>query len=191
VAIADRQCVGAEFAFYSSEYERTGFQGGLQWYRARNGGLFDAELQLLSGRTIDVPSIFIAGKTDWGAYQRPGNFERVQHTTCTRMLGYHLIDGADHWVQLPSGSAATAPTVANEDQVARCPSRLRPLDYRAHLARASTSLERAGLAFFREGAGGFLEILGEVELQRRGLHCHFALELVHVPAAGAHCRANR
>jgi pimeloyl-ACP methyl ester carboxylesterase len=84
---------------YSTEYERTGFQGGLQWYRARTQGLYDAELQLFSGRTIDVPSIFIAGKSDWGTYQRPGSFERMQQSACTRMLGCHLIDGAGHWVQ--------------------------------------------------------------------------------------------
>ncbi len=88
-----------ELRVYSSEYERTGFQGGLQWYRARTQGLYDPELQLFSGRTIDVPSIFIAGKNDWGTYQRPGSFERMQQSACTRMLGCHLIDGAGHWVQ--------------------------------------------------------------------------------------------
>jgi pimeloyl-ACP methyl ester carboxylesterase len=88
-----------ELRVYSTEYERTGFQGGLQWYRARTQGLYDAELQLFSGRTIDVPSIFVAGKSDWGTYQRPGNFERMQQSACTRMLGCHLIDGAGHWVQ--------------------------------------------------------------------------------------------
>jgi pimeloyl-ACP methyl ester carboxylesterase len=88
-----------ELRVYSTEYERTGFQGGLQWYRARTQGLYDTELQLFSGRTIDVPSMFIAGKSDWGTYQRPGSFERMQQSACTRMLGCHLIDGAGHWVQ--------------------------------------------------------------------------------------------
>jgi pimeloyl-ACP methyl ester carboxylesterase len=88
-----------ELAVYSDEYERTGFQGGLQWYRSRTEGRFDSELQLFSGRTIDIPSLFIAGKNDWGTYQRPGNFERMQQSACTRMLGCYLIDGAGHWVQ--------------------------------------------------------------------------------------------
>ena len=88
-----------ELRVYSSEYERNGFQGGLQWYRARTGGLYESELQLFSGRTIDVPSMFIAGTSDWGTYQRPGAFERMQQIACTRMLGCHLIDGAGHWVQ--------------------------------------------------------------------------------------------
>ena len=89
----------SELAVYASEYERTGFQGGLQWYRRGTGGTDTAQLQLFSGRTIDVPSIFIAGKSDWGTYQRPGNFERMQESVCARMLGSHLIDGAGHWVQ--------------------------------------------------------------------------------------------
>jgi pimeloyl-ACP methyl ester carboxylesterase len=88
-----------ELVVYAGEYERTGFQGGLQWYRRGTGGIDTAELQLFSGRTIDVPSMFIAGKSDWGTYQRPGNFERMQQSVCTRMLGCHLIDGAGHWVQ--------------------------------------------------------------------------------------------
>jgi len=88
-----------ELAVYAGEYERNGFQGGLNWYRSRTSGLFEAELQLFAGRTIDVPSLFIAGKSDWGTYQRPGSVERMQGTACTQMLGCHLLDGAGHWVQ--------------------------------------------------------------------------------------------
>jgi pimeloyl-ACP methyl ester carboxylesterase len=88
-----------ELAFYSAEYARTGFQGGLQWYRCGTSGVFTAELETWSGRRIDVPSCFISGKQDWGTYQRPGFFEAMQTTACTRMLGCHLIDGAGHWVQ--------------------------------------------------------------------------------------------
>jgi len=46
-----------------------------------------------------VPSAFIAGKQDWGTYQRPGAFEAMQPSGCTQLLGCHLIDGAGHWVQ--------------------------------------------------------------------------------------------
>jgi pimeloyl-ACP methyl ester carboxylesterase len=96
---ANRWLPDRELAVYSAEYERTGFQGGLQWYRCGTSGAFSAELQLWSGRTIDVPSAFIAGKQDWGTYQRPGVFEAMQSSGCTRMLGCHLLDGAGHWVQ--------------------------------------------------------------------------------------------
>ncbi len=96
---ACRWLTDSELAVYSAEYERNGFQGGLNWYRARTSGRYEAELQLFSGRTIDVPSLFVSGKSDWGVYQRPGSFERMQESACTRMLGCHLIDGAGHWVQ--------------------------------------------------------------------------------------------
>jgi pimeloyl-ACP methyl ester carboxylesterase len=89
----------SELSFYSAEYERNGFQGGLQWYRCGTSGEFIPELQTWSGRTIDVPSCFISGQQDWGTYQRPGVFETMQTTACTRMIGCHLIDGAGHWVQ--------------------------------------------------------------------------------------------
>jgi pimeloyl-ACP methyl ester carboxylesterase len=88
-----------ELAFYSEEYTRTGFQGGLQWYRCGTSGAFTSEHETFSGRSIDVPACFIAGRQDWGTYQRPGVFEAMQSTACSRMLGAHLIDDAGHWVQ--------------------------------------------------------------------------------------------
>ncbi|MDA8248824.1 MAG: alpha/beta hydrolase [Rhodospirillales bacterium] len=88
-----------ELRVYAAAYERTGFQGGLQWYRCRTEGVGLAELQVFSGRRIDVPSLFIAGARDWGIRQVPGSLERMQRDVCTRMLGCHLVDGAGHWVQ--------------------------------------------------------------------------------------------
>jgi pimeloyl-ACP methyl ester carboxylesterase len=88
-----------ELDFYSAEYARTGFQGGLQWYRCGTSGAFNHELETFSGRTIDVPSCFISGKQDWGTYQRPGVFEAMQTSACTQMIGCHLVEGAGHWVQ--------------------------------------------------------------------------------------------
>jgi pimeloyl-ACP methyl ester carboxylesterase len=96
---ANRWLPDRELAFYSAEYGRTGFQGGLQWYRCGTSGAFNAELQTWSGKTIDVPSCFISGKQDWGTYQRPGVFEAMPKRACTNMIGCHLVDGAGHWVQ--------------------------------------------------------------------------------------------
>lgn len=88
-----------ELAVYSAEYTRTGFQGGLNWYRCATDPRFASELRLFTGRSIDVPSLFIAGKSDWGVFQVPGAFERMQTKVCTQMRGCHLLDGAGHWVQ--------------------------------------------------------------------------------------------
>lgn len=96
---ANRWLPDRELKFYSDEYARTGFQGGLQWYRCGTTGVNTPDLEIFSGRTIDVPSCFIAGRQDWGIYQRPGAIEAMQSTACSNMLGCHLIEGAGHWVQ--------------------------------------------------------------------------------------------
>lgn len=88
-----------ELAIYAAEYARTGFQGGLQWYRCGTSGRYVPEMQAWSGRTIDVPACFIAGRSDWGIYQKPGDYEAMQAGACTRMHGVHLVEGAGHWVQ--------------------------------------------------------------------------------------------
>ena len=96
---ANRWLPDDELRVYSGEYARTGFQGGLQWYRCGTSGENLPDLEIFSGRRIDVPSCFIAGRQDWGTYQRPGAFEAMQTTACSHMIGCHLIDGAGHWVQ--------------------------------------------------------------------------------------------
>jgi pimeloyl-ACP methyl ester carboxylesterase len=87
-----------EMAVYGTEYARTGFQGGLNWYRTRFDAQLTAELSLFGGRTIDVPSLFVAGAQDWGIYQAPGAIEKMQREVCTHMEAVHLIEGAGHWV---------------------------------------------------------------------------------------------
>jgi pimeloyl-ACP methyl ester carboxylesterase len=88
-----------ELTLYAAEYQRNGFQGGLQWYRCGAEPRFITELQTWAGRSIDVPSMFIAGQSDWGTYQKPGELEKMQRTACTDMRSVHLVDGAGHWVQ--------------------------------------------------------------------------------------------
>ena len=104
---ANRWLPDAELRVYSGEYGRTGFQGGLEGYRTGSSGRFTAEQQLFAGRTIDVPSMFIGGKSDWGVYQNPGALERMQKVACTKMIATHLIDGAGHWVQQEQPAAVS------------------------------------------------------------------------------------
>jgi len=91
----------AEVEVYATEYSKTGFTGALQGYRVRRGSdpKSVAEMLTFSGRSIDVPSIYIAGKSDWGIYQTPGAVEKMRTSACSHMVGFHLLDGAGHWVQ--------------------------------------------------------------------------------------------
>ncbi len=84
---------------YSAEYGRTGFDGGLQWYRASTSPACQAEVQRFAGSRIEVPALYIAGTSDWGTHQRPGAFEAMQRSACAQLRGCHVIDGAGHWVQ--------------------------------------------------------------------------------------------
>src|SRR4026207_2183027 len=87
-----------ELKVYSSEYGRNGFQGGLQSYRVGRVPRLSAELQLFAGRTMDVPSLFFSGKSDWGVYQRAGSLDGMKRS-CTKFEGVELVDGSGHWVQ--------------------------------------------------------------------------------------------
>jgi epoxide hydrolase A/B len=83
-----------ELAHYVAEFDRTGFTGGLNWYRN-----FDrnwertAELQ---GAHVTVPSLFIGGAADPVLLMAPpgaGEAYLDDHR------GTVLVDGAGHWVQ--------------------------------------------------------------------------------------------
>jgi len=89
----------AELGVYTEEYGRTGFQGALEAYRVFSDPDLNAELRLFSGKTIDVPSLFIGGKSDWGTYSAPGALDLMRTKAATRMEGIELIDGAGHWIQ--------------------------------------------------------------------------------------------
>jgi pimeloyl-ACP methyl ester carboxylesterase len=90
----------AELDVYARAFERTGFQPGLNWYRCMTNAPFSAGLATATaGKKITMPSMFIAGKSDWGVYQKPGEFERMQESVCTDFRGAHLVEGAGHWVQ--------------------------------------------------------------------------------------------
>lgn len=83
-----------ELGVFSTEYTRTGFQGGLNLYR-----IFDAagDLNAFSDRTIDVPALYIGGASEWGPYQAPGVLEHM-NDVCTKLLGVKFVRGAGHSV---------------------------------------------------------------------------------------------
>jgi hypothetical protein len=121
-----------ELTVYAAEYARTGFQGGLQSYRVGRTPRLSAELLLFTGRTIDVPAMFISGKSDWGVFQRAGSFEAMQKSG-TDFRGAHLLEGAGHWCSRssPPGWASCWSNCSSRAGVMSChvvrPGGLRPL----------------------------------------------------------------
>jgi pimeloyl-ACP methyl ester carboxylesterase len=91
-----------ELAMYTSQYTKTGFQGGLNWYRCQTDPhRWAKDLQVFAGKQIEVPAMFIGGARDWGVYQIPGAAEAMRTKACKNMEeeDFVLVDGAGHWVQ--------------------------------------------------------------------------------------------
>lgn len=88
--------------FFVSEFERTGFRGGLNWYRN-----LDALRELtpfLSGAKIRQPSLFIAGELDAVITMYRPAFEGLERT----MPGLQtkvLLPGAGVWIQQERSAA--------------------------------------------------------------------------------------
>lgn len=88
-----------DLEIFTAEYTRTGFQGGLNWYRCATGPRFGRDLSVFAGKRVEVPVTFIAGAADWGYRQVPGALEAMESTACAQYRGTTLIPGAGHWVQ--------------------------------------------------------------------------------------------
>ena len=87
-----------DLAIYVQEWQRTGFQGGLNWYRSTTDPENMKDVQLFAGKQIEVPTVFISGEKDWGNYQEPGAIEGYERT-CADFRGRRFIEGAGHWPQ--------------------------------------------------------------------------------------------
>jgi len=84
--------------WYAGEFSRTGFRGGLNWYRN-----FTRNWRLTApwhGQPIRQPSLFIAGTRD-AVLRFPGARNRIDafSQTLPGLQAVHLIDGAGHWIQ--------------------------------------------------------------------------------------------
>jgi pimeloyl-ACP methyl ester carboxylesterase len=87
-----------DLAYYAGEYTRTGFRGGLNWYRAirRNTEL----MAPWRGAVIRQPSLFIAGERD-GVLRFPASKAQIERypSTLPGLRGCHILPGAGHWIQ--------------------------------------------------------------------------------------------
>jgi pimeloyl-ACP methyl ester carboxylesterase len=94
---ACRWMTEADVDVYTAQFTRTGFQGGLNYYRVDADDALWNEQHIFAGKTIDVPACYIGGAREWGVYQSPGAFQAMSKA-CTRLQGPHLVPGAGHSV---------------------------------------------------------------------------------------------
>ena len=101
----------ADLAFFSEAYRKSGFRGGLNWYRN-----IDRNWELTApwqGAQIHQPSLFIAGSKDsvitgiMGG-KRVAEMERVLPNLKRKLI----IEGAGHWIQQERASEVNAALIA-------------------------------------------------------------------------------
>lgn len=94
-----------DWIYCSAAYQRSGFRGGLNWYR--NIPSLCASTPELEGRRITQPAAFVAGAADPVLLFDPD--WREHFVPCFTDLRFvELIDGAGHWLQLEQPDATTA-----------------------------------------------------------------------------------
>jgi pimeloyl-ACP methyl ester carboxylesterase len=84
--------------YVAGEFKRTGFRGGLNWYRS-----IRRTWELMApwrGCKIHQPSLFVAGARD-DVLKFPGAKERIDGLArqLPGLRGTHILEGAGHWIQ--------------------------------------------------------------------------------------------
>jgi pimeloyl-ACP methyl ester carboxylesterase len=101
----------ADLTYFSEAYKKSGFRGGLNWYRN-----IDRNWELTApwqGAQIHQPSLFIAGSKDSvitgliGA-KRVADMERVLPNLKQKLI----VDGAGHWIQQERAEEVNAALIA-------------------------------------------------------------------------------
>jgi pimeloyl-ACP methyl ester carboxylesterase len=80
---------------YASELTRSGFHGGLSWYRN-----YDSQPAILGpfvGTIITAPAMYISGENDLIAANPPA-LQKFP-TSLPGLRGVHVLPGAGHWIQ--------------------------------------------------------------------------------------------
>jgi pimeloyl-ACP methyl ester carboxylesterase len=89
----------ADVDFYTAEYERTGFRGGLNWYRNS-----DRNWELAApwaGAKVGVPALFVVGDRDV-VYHFPGGGPRMVSSLpnfVPNLKRAMVLEGCGHWTQ--------------------------------------------------------------------------------------------
>jgi pimeloyl-ACP methyl ester carboxylesterase len=98
---------GEDIDFYVSEFERTGFRGGLNWYRN-----IDRNWELLApfdGVKVSVPALFMVGDRDSVlAFQGMDQVVAGLENNVPQLRGKIILQGCGHWIQQERASEVNA-----------------------------------------------------------------------------------
>jgi pimeloyl-ACP methyl ester carboxylesterase len=88
----------ADLDFYAAEFARNGFRGGLSWYRN-----IDRNWELaapFTGKTIDVPALYVAGERDL-VVSFPGMEQLIPNLVrfAPKLRQTIMLPGCGHWTQ--------------------------------------------------------------------------------------------
>jgi pimeloyl-ACP methyl ester carboxylesterase len=97
----------ADIDFYVSEFKRTGFRGGLNWYRN-----IDRNWELLApfaSAKVTVPALYMAGDLDLVvAFQGMDRVIANLTNYVPRLRGKIMLPGCGHWTQQERASEVNA-----------------------------------------------------------------------------------
>jgi epoxide hydrolase A/B len=87
----------ADLDFFAGEFKRTGFRGGINWYRNfdRNWGL----TAFLDGAKLSQPSMFAVGERDCVLAMIGGETSKIVEASMPNCRKQVIIPGAGHWIQ--------------------------------------------------------------------------------------------
>lgn len=103
----------ADLDHYCRVFERTGFRGGINWYR--NGDRNAQEHPAVGQQKLDLPCLMLTAERDPGL--RPEFAERMR-PLCSD-LELHAIEGVGHWVQQEKPSVVSDHLLTWLERVAR------------------------------------------------------------------------
>ena len=82
--------------YFTREFERTGFRGGLNWYRNIDSRW--EQTPFLTGAKLHQPALFVAGEADAVIAMRRAAFDSLE-AAVPNLKKKVLLPGAGHWIQ--------------------------------------------------------------------------------------------